>query len=230
MLRAMRGLSSDIRYALRALRHGGISTVVAVLSLAVGVGANAAIFSISYALLLRPLPYPDADRLVMLRSSNPSHGSVWAAVAPANLLDWQAQAKSFEAIAGYRWQTVDLTGGDRSERLRGLRITPEFFKVLGVRLMGETFNPSDPQRRRSEIIIGRGLWQRRFGSDAKLLGKVLDVNMINLSRVGPTPSFVVGIALTDAHFPPLSADYNLGVSGIGDSVDFWVPEFIDSAR
>src|SRR5438552_9940808 len=196
MLRAMRGLSSDIRYALRALRHGGISTVVAVLSLAVGVGANAAIFSISYAMLAHPLPYAGADRLVMLRSMNPSHGVLWTAVAPANLLDWQAQAKSFEAIAGYRWQSVDLTGGDRSERLRGLRITPEFFKVLSVRLMGETFNPSDPQRRSSllfegrgsgtEIIIGRGLWQRRFGSDAKLLGKVLDVNVIHLSRVGPT--------------------------------------------
>ena len=63
-------------------------------------------------------------------------------IAPANLLDWQAQAKSFEAIAGYRWQTVDLTGGDRSERLRGLHITPEFFKVFDVRLIGETFNPT----------------------------------------------------------------------------------------
>jgi len=228
----MRGFSSDIRYALRTLRHGGISTVVAVLSLAVGVGANAAIFSIGYAMLVHPLPYAGADRLVMLRSLNPSHGVFWTAVAPANLLDWQAQAKSFEAIAGYRWQTVDLTGGDRSERVRGLRITPEFFKVLAVRLMGETFNPSDPQRRRSEIIIGRGLWQRRFGSDAKLLGKVLDVNIINLSRVGPTPSFVVGIALSDVHFLPLSGDSDLGVSGIGigDSVDFWVPEFLDPAK
>ena len=189
----MRGISSDIRYALRTLRRGGISTVVAVLSLAVGVGANTAIFSITYAMLVHPLPYAGADRLVMLRSMNPSHGVFWTAVAPANLLDWQAQAKSFEAIAGYRWHTVDLTGGDRSERLRGLRITPEFFKVLGVGLMGETFNPSDPQRSRSEIIVGRGLWQRRFGSDAKLLGKVLDVNVINLSRVGPTPYFVVAL-------------------------------------
>jgi putative ABC transport system permease protein len=200
------------------------------LSLAVGVGANVAIFSVGYAMLVHPLPYADADRLVMLRPMNPSHGVFWTTVAPANLLDWQAQAKSFEAIAGYRWRTVDLTGGDRSERLRGLHITPEFFKVLGVPLIGETFNPNDPQRRRSEIIIGRGLWLRRFGSDVKLLGKVLDVNIINLSRVGPTPSFVVGIALADAHFPPLSADFNLGVSGIGDSVDFWIPEFIDPAR
>ena len=228
----MRGFSSDIRYALRTVKRGGISTAVAVLSLAVGVGANAAIFSVGYAMLAHPLPYPGADRLVMLRSTNPSHALLWTAAAPANLLDWQTQAKSFEAIAGYRWQTVDLTGGDRSERLRGLRITPEFFQVFGVRLMGETFNPSDPQRRRSEIIIGSSLWRRRFGSDAKLLGTVVDVNVINLSRVGPTPYFVVGIALSDVHFLPLSGDSDLGVSGIGigDSVDFWVPEFLDPAK
>jgi putative ABC transport system permease protein len=235
----MHGISSDIRYALRTLKRGGISTVIAVLSLAVGVGANAAIFSVGYAMLARPLPYVDADRLVMLRSTNPSRGVLWTTAAPANLLDWQTQTKSFEAIAGYRWRTVDLTGGDRSERVRGLHITPEFFRVLGVPLMGETFNPmtlapfaysNDPQRSRAEIIIGHGLWQRRFGSDAKLLGKTIDVNIINLSRVGPTTSFVVGIALADVHFPPLSADYNLGVSGIGDSIDFWVPEFRDTTR
>src|SRR5262245_36052980 len=231
----MRGFSSDIRYALRTVRHGGISSAVAVLSLAVGVGANAAIFSVGHAMLVRPLPYAGADRLVMLRSTNPSHGVLWTTAAPANLLDWQAQAKSFEAIAGYRWWSVDLTGGDHSERLRGLFITPEFFKVLDVPLMGETFdveafNPAKPRRRRPEIIIGRGLWQRRFGSDARLLGTVVDVNIINLSHVGPTPSFVVAVALANVHFPPLSADFNLGVAGIQDSVDFWMPEFRDPTR
>jgi len=213
--------------------RGGISTVVAVLSLAVGVGANAAIFSVGHAMLARPLPYTGADRLVMLRSTNPSHGVLWTTAAPANLLDWQAQAKSFEAIAGYRWWSVDLTGGDHSERLRGLFITPEFFTVLDVPLMGKTFDVeafTNSQRRRPEIIIGRGLWQRRFGSDAGLVGKVVDVNIINLSHVGTTPSFVVGVAPADVHFPPLSADYNLGVAGIGDAVDFWMPERPDPTK
>jgi predicted permease len=183
-------------------------------------------------MLVHPLPYAGADRLVMLRPVNPSHTGAWIGVAPANLLDWQAMAKSFEAVAGYQWQSVDLTGGDRSERLRGLRITPEFFKVLDVQLIGDTFDPSDTQRRKSEIIIGRGLWRRRFGSDATLLGRVLDVNVINLSRLGPTPYFIAGIALSDVRFPPLSGDSDLGVSGIGigDSVDFWVPEFLDRAK
>jgi putative ABC transport system permease protein len=233
-LTVMRGLSSDIRHALRTLRHGGISTIIAVLSLAVGVGANAAIFSVGYAMLARPLPYSGADRLVVLRSTNPSHGIFWTTTAPANLLDWQTQAKSFEAIAGYRWWSVDMTGGDRSERLRGLFITPEFFKVLEVPLVGETFKyqgftPINPQSR-GEIIIGRGLWQRRFGSDRSLLGKVVDLNIINLSHVGPTPAFVTGIALADVHFPPLSASFSLGVAGIDESVDFWAPELRDPTR
>ena len=229
----MRGFSSDVCYAIRTLARARISTVVAILSLAVGIGPNVAIFSAGSAMLVNPLPYPGADRLVMLRPMNPSHGLLFATVAPANLADWQAQAKSFEAIAGYRWRTVDLTGGDRSERLRGLSATPEFFRVLGVRLLGETFGPNDPQRRRYEIVIGHRLWQRRFGSDRKLPGTLLDVNIINLSRVGPTPSFVVGVALTDAHFPPLSADFSSSpgvASGIGDPVDFWVPELIDPSK
>jgi putative ABC transport system permease protein len=232
MLTAMRGFLSDLRYALRSITHGGISTAVAVLSLALGVGANAAIFSIIYVMLVHPLPYAGADRLVMLRPVNPSHTGAWIGVAPANLLDWQAMAKSFEAVAGYQWQSLDLTGGDRSERLRGLRITPEFFKVLDVQLMGDTFNPADTQQQKSEIIIGRGLWRRRFGSDATLLRKVLDVNVINLSRVGPTPYLISGIALSDVRFPPLSGDSDLVVSGIGigDSVDFWVPDFLDPAK
>src|ERR1044071_1306974 len=112
----MRALLSDIRYAVRTLRRGGIAIAVAVLSLAMGVGANAALFSVGYAMLTHRLPYVDADRLVILRSMNPSHGVFWTTAAAANLRDWQAQAKSFEAIAGYRWRTVDLVGGDRTER------------------------------------------------------------------------------------------------------------------
>ena len=230
----MHGFVSDIRYALRRLKHGGIPILVAVLSLALGIGANTAMFSVDYAMLMHPLPYADADRLVMLRTTNPSHGVLWTTAAPANLLDWQAQAKSFEAIAGYRWRTVDLTNGERSERLRGLYITPEFFKVLEVPLIGETFTPpTGPftfDRQSRDLILGRGLWQRDFGSDRSLVGKVLDINVINLDHVGPTPYLVRGIVRTDVHFPPLSADYNLGVSGIGDSVDFWMPEFRDPTK
>lgn len=94
----MRGLFFDIRYALRTLTRGGLSTAVAMLSLVVGVGPNIAMFAVGYAMLSHPLPYPGADRLVMLRPMNPAHAMFFPTVAPANLLDWQAQAKSFEAI------------------------------------------------------------------------------------------------------------------------------------
>jgi putative ABC transport system permease protein len=223
----MGGLAADFRYAFRTLRHGGISTVIAVLSLAIGAGANAALFSVGDAMLIRPLPYPNADRLVILRPINPSHGVLWTTVAPANLIDWQAQAKSFEAIAAYRWWTVDLIGNGQSERLRGLRTTPEFFKVLGVPLQGRTFASSDPRKVRPEVVIGHDLWQRRFASDASLVGRLLDINIINLSQTGATRFSVVGVALADAHFPPLSADFNLGVAGIGESVDFWASDGLD---
>jgi len=79
-------------------------------------------------------------------------------------------------------------------------------------------------------LSGRGLWQRRFGSDAGLVGRVVDISIINLNRVGATPSVVVGVARADVHFPPLSADYNLGVAGIGDAVDFWMPEARNPTR
>jgi hypothetical protein len=139
------------------------------------VGANAAIFSVGYAMLAHPLPYAGADRLIMLRSTNPSHGVSWTTAAPANLLDWQAQAKSFEAIAGYRWWSADLTGGDHSERLRGLFITPEFFTVLDIPLMGRRASslvrqPWRCAEARRTTLHGRtraaasGRHARRFGS------------------------------------------------------------------
>jgi predicted permease len=92
----------------------------------------------------------------------------------------------------------------------------------------ETFKSGDPQKRR--IILGHGLWERRFGSDSNLLGKWIDVNFINLKRVGPTPSFVAGIALADVHFPPLTGGFSLDVAGIGESIDFWIPDSRDRRR
>src|SRR5262249_35916053 len=154
---------------------------------------------------IRPLPYAHADRLVILRPMNPSHGVFWTTVAPANLLDWQAQAKSFEAIAGYRWWTVDIIGGDHSERLRGLRITPEFFKVLELPLQGHQFAWSAPGQLKEEGVIGHGVGQRRFASAAGLLGGLLVINIINRRQIEPTRFPVAGIALADVHFPPLSA-------------------------
>src|SRR5579864_5814322 len=215
----------DVRQARRALTHNPGVTAIAVLTLAVGIAANTAVFSVADALLLRPLPYRDADRLVALRSTRgsadlPGGGRVSA----LDLADWQAQATSFDAIAGYRWRTVDLRGGVYAERLRGLYVTPDYFRVFGITdVNGRTFSAQDTGT--NQIILGRGVWERRFGADPSLIGSSLDVNMINLGRSGATPHIVVGTTQADVHFPPLTADFNLGVDSVDHTVDFWLPEY-----
>ena len=107
----LNGIWQDTRFALRMLRRQRGFATIAVLTLAVGIGANIAIITVGDALLLRPLPYPDADRLVALRFSPVSSTSNTGLASLLDLADWQARATSFEAIAGYRWRSVDLTGG-----------------------------------------------------------------------------------------------------------------------
>ena len=223
---------SDFTYAARSLWRRPSFALAATLILAVAIAANAAVFSVANALFLRPLPYPDADRLVALRSTHRGGDTSGAGAASArDLADWQQQAKSFEAIAGYRWRAVDLrsTNGLPSQRLRGLYVTPEYFDVFGItHVQGRVFNTSD--RGTNAIVLGRGLWQERFGSDPREIGSVLDVNMINLARSGATPNVVVGAALADAHFPPLTSDFNLGEGNEDDTIEFWLPEFPPTER
>ena len=223
-------LQRDLRYALRALSRSRGFTVIAVLTLALGTGASTAMFTVCDALLLRALPYPDSARLVALRSMHSSPTPDTGLASLLDLADWQTRTTSFDAIAGYRWRTVDLTGGVYSERLYGLWATPEFFKVFGVtHVHGRTFTPRD--RGTNPIVLGRGIWERRFAADRALIDSPLDVNIINLSRVGPTPHLVVGVVPIDVHFPPLTADFNgavnsMAVSGVESQIDFWVPLFL----
>jgi predicted permease len=218
----------DIGYAGRTFRRDRKFAVGAVLILAVAIASNVAIFAVADALLLQPLPYPDADRLVALRSRHQGADTPGSGASSAqDLGDWQARATSFDAIAGYRWRSVDLrsnTAGLPSQRLHGLYVTPEYFHVFGVSLSaGRVFTASD--RGTNSIVIGAQLWRDRYGSDPHVIGSMLDVNMINLGRIGPTPNLVVGVARAVAHFPPLTADWNLGVGNEDDSIEFWLPEF-----
>src|SRR5262249_42631690 len=144
--------------------------------LAVGLGASAAIVSLGDALRRPPLRYPDADRLVALRSRHLSATPDAGLASPLDLTDWQTRTTSFEAIAGYRWRTIDLTGGVSSERLHGLLVTPEFFKVFGItHVNGRTFEPRD--RGTTAIVFGRGVWERRFAANGALIGSVFDVRV-----------------------------------------------------
>jgi len=217
-------LARDVRQAGRTLRNDPGFSAIVVLTLAVGIAANTAVFSVADALLLRPLPYPQGDRLVAIRSHKDTAETPGAGMSSArDLADWQARASSFEAIAGYRWRSVDLRGGFSTQRLRGLYVTPEYFDVFGItKVAGRTFTPAD--RGTDAIVLGRGVWSDRFSADPALIGSMLDVNMINLGRSGATPNLVVGAALVDAHFPPLTADFNLGEGNEEDAIDFWLPE------
>src|SRR5438093_7150779 len=215
----LNGIWQDTRFALRMLRRQRGFATIAVLTLAVGIGANIAIITVGDAVLLRPLPYPDADRLVALRYSPVSSVSSTSNTGLASVLDladWQARATSFEAIAGYRMRTVDLTGGASSERLRGLWVTSDFFKVFGVtNLRGRSFTPGDRQRCRvarntaeaaaiRRIAIGRSSCQKNLLLRASGLFFALCAIRVNTmtrairalaSRPGFTITAIVTLAL-----------------------------------
>jgi len=217
-------LVHDVGAALRHVRRELAFSATLVLILALGIGATTAIFSVSEALLLPQLPYPDSERLVSLHRIGPVQDPLYQRVAAGTLADWQLQASSFDAIAGYRWRTVDVLGGAESERLRGLFVTPEFFKVFGVSLVGRGFLAEDRGTR--TIVLGSEVWHRRFDADQGIAGTTLELNARNFSRGGPTPHVVLGVAAAPVHFPPLTADFQLDVASIVDTIDFWTPEFV----
>ena len=143
----------DIRYAFRALARRPGFTAVAVITLALGIGANTAIFSVVYGVLLRPLDYPEAERLVALRESNASKQPD-SQVAPANFLEWQRQNTVFSDLAAYRTVSYNLTGDGNPERLLAGRVSAGLFKTLGV--------AADP---RSRVSTGRRSTRTRQGGD-----------------------------------------------------------------
>ena len=192
----------DTRYALRTLRQNKALTVAAILTIAIGVGANTAIFSTLHAVILRPLPYADADRLVMLWESNPERGWVNANVAPANFFDWREQVKEFEDIAAYPTfgpNTV-LSHEGQAHVLTTMTVTGNFFTVLGVpAAAGRTFTEEetwDVGERRA--MISHRLWSTRFGSDPKIIDRTVDL--------GGFPVRVVGVTPASFAFPGLDPD------------------------
>lgn len=178
----------DIRYALRTLARRPGFTAVAVITLALGIGANTAIFSVVNGVLLRPLDYPEAERLVALRESNVSKQPD-SQVAPANVLEWQRQNSVFSDLATYRTVSYNLTGDGNPERLLAGRVSSGLFKTIGVQpRLGREFAPEEDQPGRDKVvIISEGLWQRRFGSDFSVIGKTLKLSGEDFTVVGVMP-------------------------------------------
>lgn len=180
---------NDIRYATRNLIKRPAFTLIAAVTLALGIGANTAIFSSVYALLLKPLPFPELNNVVAVWDSYPSRGVKRNEVAMANYLDWRAQNQSFEQLALYSWWSANLTGIDPPERIQGFLVTANFLDTLGVKpIMGRNFTDEENQRGKDSVaILTHGLWQRRFGGDPNIVGKTITLSGTVCTIVGVMP-------------------------------------------
>jgi len=169
----------DLSFALRLLRRAPGFTLVVMLTMALGVGANTAIFAAVNAALLEPLPYPHADRLVVAED-----------LAPAPFLQWRAGSRAFAAMAAWRFSTFSLTGVDRPERLEGLVVNASFLAVLGVRpALGRGFLPEDEQAGSARVaVISDGVWRTDFGGDPKLVGRAVTLNGERVTVIGVMPA------------------------------------------
>src|SRR5438270_8114085 len=186
----METLYQDFRYALRLLRKSPGFAVAAVLTLALGMSANTVMFSVLNTVLLRPLPYPEADRLVQIWETDARRGDTHNTVSPYNLLDWSTQSQSFEQMATYEYNSVVLTGQKSPARLSTLFVTASFFDVLKVSpLKGRTFLPDEDQLGKPRVaMLGYGAWQRHFGGDPEIVGKSVLLDDQAYSIVGVMPA------------------------------------------
>ena len=184
----MSTLSQDLRYAIRMLAKSPGFAAVAVMTLALGISANTALFTIVNSVLLNPLPYPQSGRLVAVYATTP--GVDRGPATYLNFLDWQRQTQTFSSLAMYRGQDYNVTGSGEAERLSGYMITADFFSTLGVNpILGRTFRAGDDQPGAAPVVVlGGGLWNRKFGSSPDVLGKSLVLNGTSYTVVGVIPS------------------------------------------
>ena len=229
--RATDELRLDLHYAARSLRKHPTVTTTAILTLSLGIGATTVVFAVSEALLLRPLGYHAADRLVSVQSHSVFQEIPNTRASGAGLAEWQDAATSFEALAGYRRTTLDLSGtgpGARLSRLKGLAVTPEFFDVFGVVVRGRTFREDDRGTR--TLVLSDHVWRRLLNADESAIGGQVDVYVRNFNHIGPTRHTILGVATTPVRMPPLTGDFQLGPASVIDTIDFWEPHFVSPDR
>lgn len=179
-------LAQDLRFALRNLRKNPSFTFLAVAALAIGIGANTTIFGVVDTVLLRPLPYPDGDRLVMLWATDSRLADGSMPVTPADYADWRAQSKSFTGFAAGSDAAYNITGGGDPEMVIGYRWSPEIFGLLGLRpQVGRTFTAEDGEH---VAVLGDGLWRRRFGADPNIVGKTITLDQVSYTVLGVMPA------------------------------------------
>ncbi len=183
-------LLQDLRYGLRMLAKNPGFTAVAVLTLALGIGANTAIFSVVNAVLLHPLPFQNSDGLVIVYETNSKTGDREAFPSPANFVDWRDHNRVFEHMAAWRTWFYALTGGSEPEQIRGVRVSASFFPLLGVKAyLGRTFLPQEEHVGHAQVVVlSYSLWERRFGGDRNLIGKTLTLDSKTFTVIGILPA------------------------------------------
>ncbi len=201
----------DLRYGLRLMRRNPGFTLIAVLTLALGIGANTAIFSVVNGVLLKPLPYEEPARLVRIFEDSRDYPK--SPMSPANFLDYRKQNAMLESFAGYTRYDLQLAQEDGAERLKGMRISSGFFRTLGVRpLLGREFTGDEELQAVSLVVIlSHNLWQRRFQGDPNIIGKTIKLSGRSGTIVGVMPA---GLQHVGGGYRPLPH---------GESVDIWWP-------
>ncbi|MFN7929847.1 MAG: ABC transporter permease [Blastocatellia bacterium] len=177
----------DLRYGARMLRQQPLFTLIAVLTLALGIGANTAIFSVINAVLLRPLPYPESDRLVLYNERSSQMDGM--SISWPNYADWRAQQTVFEEMGVYNRGDYNLTGAGQPERIRAGQVTASLFTTLRAQAsLGRVFNADEDKPGGPPVVVlSAGLWQRRFGGDPQIIGKTLNFNDRNYTVLGVMP-------------------------------------------
>jgi putative ABC transport system permease protein len=181
-------MMNDLRYAFRQLIKSPGFTAIAILTLALGIGACSAIFSVVNGVLLRPLDYPNADRIAVIREAQPPQFPEFS-TAPPNYIDWTKQAKSFEQIAAYSGAQMNLTGEGEPQRLIGQRATANFFAIYGVQpLLGRWFSgEEDAPGKNHVVVLSQPFWQRVFGGAANVIDKQVQLNGESYTVIGVAP-------------------------------------------
>jgi putative ABC transport system permease protein len=206
----METLLQDVRYGLRMLRKSPGFTAVALVVLTIGIGANVAIFSVVNTVLLRPLPYRDPGRLVMLWESLPDIGYGQVGTASGEYLDYRDRNRVFSGIAGYKNDTANLTGSGRPERIHITEATANLFSVLGVQpIIGRTYTAEEDRPGAGKVaVLSYGLWKRRYGADRNILGRAVDLD--------GQPYTVIGVMPASFQFPFSTLPYS-------EQAELWVP-------
>src|SRR5512144_758949 len=185
----------NLRIVVRSLRKRPSLVIVAILTLALGLGANAAVFAVIDALVLRPFTFRQPDRIVLLAETSPQESYAQESVSPANFLDWRRQADAVDHLTAMEWWDVNLVGRDEPEHVQGFRVSADFFDALGVTpQLGRGFaREEEAPGRDRRVVLSDALWRRRFGGDPRIVGTAIVVDGL--------PHDVVGIAPKGFQFP-----------------------------